>query len=244
MDIAELEGELATRNGFAARVAPPAGLRNVGLFIGVLGIFAAVGALVQGRGGTAALSALSLFLAAGLVVVVLGLMKERWSTRPLHAAYVARGWVSRQVPCGLVQDNSGDSTIVRRDRSLVSDLGDDANPVVLVGGPGQSAESVEAAAAAARDDLVGMSTDQAWELAQRVWGEGLYRDSEAAGFFPVPRGMSITVQTGLSPFILVIPAPRGSRRGRSRYYAIKTPDGPRIASRHSNSSPGRQPRLP
>ncbi len=223
MTIAELEGELATRRGFATRVEPPAGLRNVGFFIGVVGLLAAAGSLAQGRGGRAALSALVLCLAVGLVVVVLGLMKERRSTRPLHQKYVARGWVSLQVPCGLVQDNSGDSTTVRRDRSLDSGVSEDATPIVLVGGPGQSAESIEAAGAAARDDLARMTRDEASTFAQRVHGEGLHRDSDAARFFPVPPGMSITVHQGRSPFVLVIPASNRSLRGRCRYYGIKTP---------------------
>ena len=110
MNIEELETELATRRGFLARVEPRAGLRNVGLFLGVLGLLAALGGVVKGR-AVHGLLGLAFFLALGLAVVLLGLLKERWATGRLHADYLARGWVSLQAPTGLVVDNTGDSTL-------------------------------------------------------------------------------------------------------------------------------------
>ena len=148
MNIEELETELATRRGFLARVEPRAGLRNVGLFLGVLGLLAAVGGVVKGR-AVDGLLGLAVFLAWGWSWSCSGLLKERWATGRLHADYLARGWVSLQAPTGLVEDNTGDSTLVRRDHGLdpepdrgTRELGD---PVVLVGGRGQTAHDVEAA---------------------------------------------------------------------------------------------------
>ena len=222
MTIDELERELtATPAGFAARVEPPAGLRNVGMTIGVIGLLAAPFLLVPGRRRDT-LVGIVLWTGVALVVVVLGLVRERLSLKPLRARYLARGWVSRQEPTGLVKDSSDEGNgVVRRDLGLGTGGRDDGTPVVLVGGPGVTAERIEAAAAAAREHLMAMTPEESRAFSLRVLGEGLYRDWDASRHFPVPAGMFVTVQTGRSPFVLVIPASGGS--GRPRYYAVREP---------------------
>lgn len=220
MTIDELERELTdTRRGFAARVEPPAGVRNVGMTFGVMGLLVTPFLLVPGRRRDL-LVGLGLWAVVALVVVLLGLVRERLSLKPLRERYLARGWVSRQAPTGLVKDSSDEGNgVVRRDLGLGSAGRDDGTPVVLVGGPGVSRESIESAAAAAREHLMRMTPEQARAFSLRVHEEGLYRDWDASRHFPVPSGMSVTVQTGRSPYVLVVPAVNGS--GRPRYYGVR-----------------------
>ena len=219
MTIHELERELRdSRQAFAARVEPPAGLRNLGWTIGLIGLLAAPFLLVAGR-RLDAVAGIALCAVLASVVVVVGLLRARRSLGPLRETYLAHGWVSRQAPTGLVNDTSDEGNgVVRRDLGLVADRRDEGNPVVLVGGLGVPAESIEAAAAASRDHLAAMTPDDARALS-RLLQEGLHRDWDASRHFPVPSGMFVTVRTGRSPFVLVIPAADGS--GRPRYYAVR-----------------------
>jgi hypothetical protein len=92
-----------------------------------------------------------------------------------------------------------------------------------VGGREASPEAVEAAGAAARENVLRMNDEQARLFGPRVACEALYRDVDAATLFPVPPGMFLTVRTGSSPFVVVIPAAGGWRRTQ-RYYGIKVPE--------------------
>lgn len=224
MTIEELEAELATRKGFAARVQPPALLWNVGAVVAIVGFFLVTGAVMQGA-ATLALNVLAVSSVVTLLLFGLGLVEERRKLRPLHEEYLARGWLSTQVPSGLVVDNSGDggseSVLYsgRRDRTQTR--------IVLVGGPGQPAEVIEAAAAATRDELSRMPWRERFEFGERVREEGYRRGGDASRVYPVPPGTLLAVETGRSPFVVVIPASNRSRRGRPRFYAVKTPRPPR-----------------
>lgn len=230
MTIDELEAELATRKGFAARVEAPGLLRNLAALLGIVGLLLVAGAV---KSGSPALPVLVVCLASVLVVAVLAMLTERRSMRPLHQQYLARGWVSQQVPTGLVADNSGDGggETVMRESVLVSGRRDRAETrIVLVGGAGQPAEAIEAAAAATRDELSGMTWHESFTFSQKVWALGYRRGGDAARAFPVPPGTLLTVETGRSPFVVVIPASTRSRRGRPRFYAVRTPKAASIST--------------
>lgn len=220
----EIKELLATRRGFAARVERRMGLRNLGMGVGFVGLVFGALLLLVGRAADSLLL-LGLCLGVGLVVVLGGLVHERLRLPLEHRRYLAHGWVSVQVDTGLIQDSSGDSSTVERDLSPGSETRSGRTPVVLVGGRAASPEAVEAAGAAARDDVLRMTDEQARLFGPRVACEGLYRDIDAATLFPVPPGMFLTVRTGGSPFVVVIPA-GGRWRRTQRYYGIKVPHPP------------------
>lgn len=236
MNIGEFEEELATRKGFAARVERPAGVRNVAVGVAVILLLAGAYPLRVDRSAVA-LSAMALSLGIGVAVVIAGLVVERLRLLRAHQRYLARGWVSVQVDTGLVRDDSGDATTVERDLSPGSETRSGRPPIVLVGGREVSPEEVEAAGAAARDDVLRMTDEQARLFCRRV-RERLYRDIDAATLFPVPPGMFLTVRTGSSPFVVVIPAPGGGGRTRQRYYGIKVPRRPRTPGQTIESRSG------
>jgi hypothetical protein len=236
VDIGVIEEQLATRKGFAALVERPAGLRNTGIGVGFVGLVFGALLLLVGRAADS-LRVIALCLGVGLVVVIVGLVHERLRLPRAHQQYLAHGWVSVQVDTGLVRDSSGEgNSVVRRDLGLDSETHHGCTPVVLVGGREASPEDVGAAGAAARNDVRRMTDEQARLFSPRV-SEGLYRDADAATLFPVPPGMFLTVRTGSSPFIVVIPAAGGWRRTRQRYYGMKVPrrPGPPGQTRESRS---------
>ena len=149
----------------------------------------------------------------------------RLGIRPIRRKYQADGWVSAQAPTGLVYDSSDEGNgLVRRDENLMSGRREHSTPVVLVGGRGTSRATVEAAAAAVRDEVVGLTDDEARALSYRVRWEAIYRASDPALMMPVPAGMHLTRQAGKSPYVLLIPAADGRRRGRPHFYGIKASD--------------------
>ena len=237
MDIGEIEEQLATRKGFAALVERPAGLRNTGMGVGFAGLVLGGLLLLVGRAADS-LRLIAPCLVVGLVVVIAGLVHERLWLPRAHQRYLAHGWVSVQVDTGLIRDTSGDSSTVERDLSRGSETRSGRTPVVLVGGREASPEDVEGAGAAARNDVLRMTDEQARLFGPRVACEGLYRDIDAATLFPVPPGMFVTVRTGSSPFVVVIPAAGGWLRSRPRYYGIKVPRRPGTAGQTRESRSG------
>ncbi len=228
----ELEPQLATYAGFAARVeAAPGFWRNAGGGIGVLAILLFLGSLAQGhpRSGLYLLAAAAV---PAVVLVLLGVRTERRTLRPLHAAYLARGRLAPQVPTGLVLDLGGDATTVRLDAGLSGGRRERWAPIVLVGAPGQPPGVLGPAAAATVQPLVGAAFEDRFEVTQRVrselppWGSG-----DAARVFAVPEGTLLAEQTGRSPFVVVISPDHRSHRVRPRLYAVRAPLSARSARR-------------
>jgi len=242
VNIGEIKEQLATRKGFAARVERRMGLRNLGMGVGFVGLVFGTLLLLVGRAADS-LRLLTSCLSIGLAVVLAGLVHERLRLPLEHRRYLAHGWVSVQVDTGLIRDDSGDGSTVERDLSPGSERRSGRTPIVLVGGREASPEEVEAAGAAARDDVLRMTDEQARLFALRVNFEGLYRDVDAATLFPVPPGMFLTVRTGSSPFVVVIP-PAGLRRRTPRYYGIKVPPPPVAPGRLRESSSWTSGRAP
>ena len=220
MTLEQLQAELTSRRGFAARVEPPKGLRRFGAgVILVFVLFGGIGLAVQGR--WEAWPSVLAWVAVGLVVLLAGLVRERLLLRSMHTAYRDRGWVASQVPIGLVRDDSGEgSSRLRRDTALTSGKVDDATLVVLVGGPDTPGANVRAGAQATRESLARLTPEAERDLCERLRTRVLYRDQDAAAFLPVPSGTRLTVQAGSSAFVLVIPAREGRRRGPG-YHAIR-----------------------
>lgn len=232
MTVDELEPELATYEGFAARVeAAPGRWRQVGAGFVLLGIMLLLGSLVDGRGryGLVALAVCGL---PGVALTVLGGVTERRTLRFLHAAYLERGWLAMQVPTGLVLDLGGDSTIVRRAWVDARGGRERGNPVVLVSAPGQAPEVLEEAAVATVESLADLPLLEASAVTQRIqavlppWGGG-----DATRVFAVPDGTLLAERTGRSPFVVVVPPAHRSRKSRPRCYAVKEPLSARSARR-------------
>ena len=89
--------------------------------------------------------------------------------------------------------------------------------------------------AAARDDVLAMTEEHARLFCQWVAKDGLYRDSDAAQFIPVPKGMFVAVRTWSSPFVIVIPAAGRGANGRPRYYGIRAGAGQPVSMTTSPS---------
>ncbi|GAA2498830.1 hypothetical protein [Terrabacter carboxydivorans] len=221
MTIEGLKAELASRRGFAARVVPPRGLRNFGGGILFVLVLVAVAVLFQ-RDRATMWPGLVAWALVGLALIAVGLLHERVRLRWIHAAYLERGWVTAQVPSGLVRE-SGDSTSwLRRDTAITSGEPDEhVDTVVLVGAPGVTPESLRSAAATVRERLVPLSKDDERELGHRLQTTVLYRDEDAARLLPVPRDIRLTMQTGSSDFVVAVAPREGSRRRRTRYYGIR-----------------------
>ena len=220
MILEQLQAELTSRRGFAARVEPPKGLRHLGG--GVIVVFLHCGVMLAIQRRWDAWPSLVASVALGLVIMLAGLVRERLLLRSLHTAYRERGWVTAQAPTGLVRESGETSTWLRRDHALTSgDVGDDTEPVVLVGGPGTDPARVVDGARATRERLTALSVEAEKELCNRLQTKVLYRDQDAAPHLPVPAGTRLTIQTGVSDFVLVIPARAGARRRRPRYFGIR-----------------------
>jgi len=225
--IEELQAELATRRGFAARVQPPQGLRNFGGGILFVLVLVAVMVLFQREWATA-WPGLAAWGLVGLAVIMVGLLHERARLRWIHAAYRERGWVAAQVPSGLVRESGDASTWLRRDTAITSGEADEhVETVVLVGGPGVTSATLRSAAATARERLAPLSKDAERELGNRLQTTVLDRDEDTAPHLPVPRGTRLAMQAGSSGFVVVVPPRAGSRRGRPRYYGIRHTDADR-----------------
>lgn len=222
MTIEDLAAELATYQGFRAHVEPRSGfLRNAGAGIGVLGLLLFAGAWASQDLETA-LGVLAGCAAVAIALLLLGGVRERSTLRPLHAAYLSRGWLATQVPTGLVLDNSGDGAAVVRRDSLLEHGRPDAWPaIVLIHGRGQSAEALEAAATASRTELDALDWSSRIEITHRVRQELVGGDGDASRVFPVPAGTLLAERVGSSPYVVVVPAERRSRRARC--YAVRMP---------------------
>lgn len=221
MTIEELQAELASRRGFAARVVPPRGLRHFGGGILFVLVLVAVIVLFQRELPTMWPSLVAWGM-VGLAVIAVGLLHERVRLRWIHAAYLERGWVTAQVPSGLVRESGDSTTWLRRDTAITSGEADEhVDTVVLVGGPQVTPERLRSAAATVRERLAPLSKDDERELGHRLQTTVLYRDEDAARHLPVPRDIRLTMQTGSSDFVVAVPPRAGSRRRRTRYYGIR-----------------------
>lgn len=227
MTIDELRAQLRTPEGFAARVRPPHGLRTTGIVL-TGGVLALGGIpLVVGRQWEA-WPGLLLLVAGGLLVVLAGLARERLLARALHEAYLDRGWVTVQAPTGLVRDDSGESSTVRRDATLTpeprADEMDAALPIVLVGARDTPVEVVAADARSLRERVRTMEHDRLQDLCHRAVARVIYRDVPASDQLPVPDGTLLTVRHGTADFVVVVPPRPGGRRRRPRYHAVGSSD--------------------
>ena len=223
MTIEELQAELISRRGFAARVQPPRGLRHFGG--GILILLVLVGATVVFERQWDAWPGLVAWGLVGLLVIVAGLLHERVRLRWIHSAYRERGWVTAQVPSGLVRESGDASTWLRRDTAITSGEADEhVETDVLVGGPGLAPESLRSAAAKVRERLAPLSKDAERALGNRLQTTVLDRDEDAAPHLPVPRGTRLAMQTGSSGFVVAVPPREGSRGRRPRYYGIRHTD--------------------